>query len=139
MPKPENILGQGFHTHPERINKEGRPPKIYTVLKRSGYSKDDIRIAYHELSFLNEGELDKIIADDKAIVLLKVIAQAYKKGAVKGDYRYIKDIIEQVIGQPKQQQEIKQQIEIRSVQVQVITSGVPIANKESDVQNDRPL
>jgi len=25
MPKPENILGQGFHTDPSRINKNGRP------------------------------------------------------------------------------------------------------------------
>jgi len=25
MPNPENLIGQGFHTNPERINRNGRP------------------------------------------------------------------------------------------------------------------
>lgn len=35
MPNPENLEGQGFHTNPERINKEGRPKgkTITTILK----------------------------------------------------------------------------------------------------------
>ena len=36
MPKPENLIGQGFDKHPERINKKGRPPvqSLKAILKK---------------------------------------------------------------------------------------------------------
>lgn len=36
MPNPENIIGQGFHTDPNRINREGRPKgtkNLSTILR----------------------------------------------------------------------------------------------------------
>jgi hypothetical protein len=37
MGNPKAIEGQGFHTNPERINKEGRPRKYVSLLKEQGY------------------------------------------------------------------------------------------------------
>ena len=83
-------------------NPDGRPSKIYTVLKKSGYSKDDIRTAYNEIAWQDVDELQKVFKDPKSPAIIKVIAHAFKRAIEKGDYRYVNEIIQQVIGQPKQ-------------------------------------
>lgn len=91
-----------FSTNPERINRLGRRPKIYTVLKQSGYSKDDIRTAFFEISWMNVAELKKKFENPKSPAIIKVIANCFNKAIMKGDYRYIAEIIQQTIGAPKQ-------------------------------------
>lgn len=111
----QNIAQEGFAFHPERINKKGRPPKIFKVLKRSGYSKNDIRTAFHEIGWTDVSQLQKLFEDPKAPAIVKVIANAYKKAIQKGDYRYVRKIIEQVLGKPKESVEQKRTVETFNV------------------------
>src|SRR3990172_7396313 len=83
-------------------NPNGRPSKIYTVLKESGYSKDDIRNAFNEVSWNDIDELTRLFNDKKTPAIIRVICHAFKKAIERGDYRYVKEIIEQVIGKPKE-------------------------------------
>lgn len=101
MPNPENILGQGFHTNPERINRKGPPKRIYTILKESGYTKSDIRDAFEEIGWQTMDELKDILEDPSKPSILKIIAKAFIRGADKGDFRYVSEIIQQAIGKPK--------------------------------------
>ena len=107
MPNPQNIAGQGFHTHPERINRLGPPKRIYTILKESGYTKSDIKDAFEEIGWQNIESLNKILEDPDKPAILKVIAKAFIKGAEKGDFRYVSEILNHVIGKPKEQTENK--------------------------------
>lgn len=107
MPNPQNILGQGFHTNPERINKDGRPRKIYTVLKESGYTKDDIRDAFAEIGWQNEADIDEILNDESKPMILRLIAKAFKRGTEKGDFRYVSEILQHVVGKPTEKTENK--------------------------------
>lgn len=88
-------------------NPNGRPKKIYTVLKESGFSRDDIRTAMQEAGWQTTDELQAIIDDDTKPSILKIIARAFIKGAEKGDYRYISEIMQQAIGKPTEQTENK--------------------------------
>lgn len=88
-------------------NPNGRPKRIYTVLKDSGYSKEDIRDAFEEIGWQTLDDLKEILDDESKPVILKVIAKAFIKGAEKGDFRYVSEILMHVVGKPKEQSENK--------------------------------
>ena len=86
----------------ESGNPAGRPKRIYTVLKESGYTKDDIRDAFEEIGWQTIDDLEAIAADPGKPAILKVIAQAFISGAKKGDFRYVSEILQHVMGKPKE-------------------------------------
>lgn len=88
-------------------NPNGRPKRIYTVLKESGYTKEDIRDAFEEIGWQNLTDLHEILKDETKPAILKVIANAFIKGAEKGDFRYVSEILQHVMGKPKETIETK--------------------------------
>jgi len=93
----------GLNKNPQNINKEGRPKKIYTVIKEMGYSADDIRTAFGELAFYSLDELKNIIADESKPVIARIVANQFKTALVNSDWNRIKEILEHVIGKAKQE------------------------------------
>ncbi len=90
----------------ESGNPNGRPKKIYNLLKQSGYSKDDIRDAFEEIGWQNTDDLKAVLEDETKPVILKVIAKAFLRGAEKGDFRYVSEILTHAIGKPKEQVDV---------------------------------
>jgi len=86
----------------ETLNPNGRPKRIYTVLKQSGFSKDDVRDAFEEIGWQSIDELKEIENDPTKPAILKVIAKAFIRGAEKGDFRYVSEILQHVVGKPKE-------------------------------------
>jgi hypothetical protein len=80
----------------------GRKKKIYTILKEKGYSKEDVHACFGELAFYTLAELREVAKDETKPVIMVVLAMAFKNAAQKGDYRQIKEIMEQSIGRPNQ-------------------------------------
>ena len=91
----------------ETLNPNGRPKKIYTVLKESGYTKDDIRDAFAEIGWQNEADIDEILNDESKPMILRLIAKAFKRGTDKGDFRYVSEILQHVVGKPTEKTENK--------------------------------
>ncbi|MEI7668869.1 MAG: DUF5681 domain-containing protein [Pseudomonadota bacterium] len=115
-------------------NPNGRPKKIYTVLKESGYTRDDVRNAFNEIAWADVNELQRLFKDEKSPAIIKVIAHAYKRAIEKGDYRYVAEIINQSIGKPKETSEVNLAATITKVTPQIIDTGIKIANSESEVE-----
>ena len=111
MPNPENVVGKGFEAHPERINRNGRPRKIYSVLKETGYTRDDVREAFNEISWASVDDLKRYFENPNAPAIVRVIAHAFKRAIEKGDYRYVREILEQSIGKPKETVDLSLHIE----------------------------
>jgi hypothetical protein len=133
MPNPENV--RPYQMKPgETLNPNGRPRKIYTILKESGYTKDDVRTAFNEIAWADIDGLQKIFKDPKSPAIIKVIAHAYKRAIEKGDYRYVSEIIQQSIGKPKETSEVSMTAQITSVTPQVINSPIELASDESNIQ-----
>lgn len=88
-------------------NPNGRPKRIYTILKESGYTKDDISTAFAEIGWQTLEDAEAIVADPTKPLILKTVAMAFIKGATKGDFRYVSEILQHVIGKPKEQSENK--------------------------------
>ena len=115
-------------------NPNGRPKKIYTVLKESGYTRDDVRNAFNEIAWADVNELQRLFKDEKSPAIIKVIAHAYKRAIEKGDYRYVAEIINQSIGKPKETSEVNLAATITQVTPNVISTGAKIATSESEVE-----
>ncbi len=92
----------GFSQMPENISKSGRPKKIYTILSEQGYSKDDIRTAFGELGWYTFKELQTVHSNKKTPLIVRIIANQFILAFEKGDYSKVKEILENVIGKPRQ-------------------------------------
>ena len=86
-------------------NPNGRPRKIYTILKETGYGADDIKTAFKDLAFYTMPELKALYDDEKNPAIVRIVANQLFKALSGGDWNKIKEIIEHTIGKPSQPME----------------------------------
>lgn len=115
MGNPKAIEGQGFHTNPERINREGRPRKYVSLLKEQGYKLSEINDSIQALMSMDEEELKSVSTNDKATVLEKTIAKAILKSMSNGSLYSLDTLLTRVYGKPKEQMDIKSDNKIEVV------------------------
>ena len=97
MPNPENLKGQGFHTDPSRINKEGRPKgsrSLSTILRE---------MLDEEIEVVIDGVKQKKTFAD-------TIVRKLLKKANDGDVRAIIETFDRTEGKAKQEIEQKMMI-----------------------------
>lgn len=83
-------------------NPKGRPKKIYTILKKTGYNKDDIKTAFGELGWYGIDEI-KEASENKALpMIVRIVAKSFIKAYDDCDYNKIREIMQHTIGMPKQ-------------------------------------
>ena len=102
MPKPENLIGQGFHTHPERINRKGRPKKYVTKLKAQGYKLSEINDTIYVMLSMNLDQVKKVLMDENTTILEKTIANAMVKSLKKGSLYSVETLLTRAFGKPKE-------------------------------------
>lgn len=94
--------GDGFDTHPERINREGRPRKYVSLLKESGYKLSEINDTIQAMMAMDLDELKSVWDNPKATVLEKTIANAMRKSLEKGSLYSLDTLLTRVYGKPKE-------------------------------------
>jgi len=98
--------GDGFDTHPERINREGRPKKYVSLLKEQGYKLSEINDSIQAMMAMDLEELKQVWDNPKATVLEKTIANAMRKSLEKGSLYSLETLLTRVYGKPKEQMDI---------------------------------
>jgi hypothetical protein len=79
-------------------------------------------------------ELKTVWDNPKATILEKTIAAAMRKSLEKGSLYSLETLLTRVYGKPKETVDTNNKTEFTGkIQVEVITSGVPLANRETDV------
>lgn len=86
--------------------KGGRKKKIYTILKEKGYGKDDVVTVFAEMLYYSIDELKEVAQDKTKPIIMGIVATALRDAYISGDYKKVKDIIEQVIGRALQRTEL---------------------------------
>ena len=82
--------------------KGGRRPKIYNILKDKGYSKEDVRACFGELSFYTKSELNEVLQNKELPIIQQIVANQFLEALKGGDWGKIKEILEHSIGKPTQ-------------------------------------
>lgn len=106
MANPDSIAGQGFHTNPERINRQGRPRKYISLLKEQGYKSSEITDTLMALLSMDTEELEQVKDNPKATALEVAVAGAILTSIKKGSLFNIETIITRAMGKPKEQVDV---------------------------------
>jgi len=93
----------GFNTNPQNINKNGRPPRDWTV------------------SGLIEEAMEE--ADETGVPAKKIIYQKLVALAKRGDMLAVKEINQRLDGMPKQTNEVNGQLDIKTLTVKFIENA----------------
>jgi hypothetical protein len=103
---PQNIVGQGFHTNPERINKKGRPPKLTTdwlnQMRNEGYTgvaPSQVSDIISILMQLPESVIKKTLQDDAVPYHVRLVIKHMNGN--KG-WEVIREMWDRTAGKPKQ-------------------------------------
>ena len=115
-------------------NPNGRPRKYVSLLKEQGYKVSEINDTIQAMMAMDIEELKSVWDNPKATVLEKTIAAAMRKSLEKGSLYSLETLLTRVYGKPKETVDTTNKTELTGkIQVEVITSGVPLANRETDV------
>lgn len=115
MANPKSIAGQGFHTNPERINKEGRPRKYVSLLKEQGYKLSEINDGIQVLMSMTPNELKEVEKNPNATALELTVAKAILKSMSNGSLYSMDTLMNRVYGKPKEQVDIQSDNKIEIV------------------------
>jgi len=100
--------------------KNGRKKKIYNILKKKGYGKDDIIAAFKELMFYKEVKLEELRDDESKPILVRIVAANIIDSFEDSDISSLKFILDHVLGTPKQ-----------TIESDVTTNGKDLAVQEA--------
>jgi poly-beta-hydroxyalkanoate depolymerase len=115
-------------------NPNGRPRKYVSLLKEQGYKLAEINDTIQAMMSMDLEELKTVWDNPRATVLEKTIAAAMRKSLEKGSLYSLETLLTRVYGKPKETVDTTNKTELTGkIQVEVITSGVPLANRETDV------
>ena len=115
-------------------NPNGRPRKYVSLLKEQGYKVSEINDTIQAMMAMDIEELKSVWDNPKGTILEKTIAAAMRKSLEKGSLYSLETLLTRVYGKPKETVDTTNKTELTGkIQVEVITSGVPLANRETDV------
>jgi hypothetical protein len=115
-------------------NPNGRPRKYVSLLKEQGYKVSEINDTIQAMMAMEFEELKSVWDNPKATILEKTIAAAMRKSLERGSLYSLETLLTRVYGKPKETVDTNNKTELTGkIQVEVITSGVPLANRETDV------
>jgi len=115
-------------------NPNGRPRKYVSLLKEQGYKVSEINDTIQAMMSMDLEELKSVWDNPRATILEKTIASAMRKSLEKGSLYSLETLLNRVFGKPKETVDTTNKTELTGkIQVEVITSGVPLANRETDV------
>lgn len=115
-------------------NPNGRPRKYVSLLKEQGYKVSEINDTIQAMMSMDLEELKSVWDNPNATILEKTIAAAMRKSLEKGSLYSLETLLTRVYGKPKETVDTNNKTELTGkIQVEVITSGVPLANRETDV------
>jgi len=115
-------------------NPSGRPKKYATILKDNGYKLSEINDTIQAMMAMDLDELKEIYDDQSATILEKTLANAMRTSLKKGSLYSIETLLSRVYGKPKEQIDTNNKTELQGrIQVEITSSTIPLANRETDV------
>lgn len=115
-------------------NPEGRPKKIYTIIKEMGYSADDMKSVFRELAWYTVFELKEVFKDENKPAIVRIVSNQLWLALKNGDMGKVKEILEYTLGKPSQFLDVKTDAPVSMPVINVYNSKIPLASKEDEVK-----
>lgn len=129
--------GDGFDTHPERINRNGRPRKYVSLLKEQGYKLSEINDTIQVMISMDLDELKAVWDNPKATILEKTVANAMRKSLEKGSLYSLETLLTRVYGKPRETIDTNNKTEFSGkIQIELKGTDIPLAKREIDVSSN---
>lgn len=101
-------------------NPKGRPRKILTLVKESGFTKDDAKHVMKEMGWKTRKQLEAIVKDPKQPAICHLIARAFIKAINTADYKTVTEIMAHVVGQPDKTVNVQHSGDVQVRQTMII-------------------
>lgn len=98
----KGLIGNTFRDKPERINRKGRPTKIYSQMAELGYSRSQVNDTFMTMFALSLKELRLIrnSISEKYTAVEKTVASVILKAFKNGEIRDMETLMARVFGGP---------------------------------------
>tara|TARA_R110000772_G_scaffold192981_1_gene303875 strand:+ start:1055 stop:1471 length:417 start_codon:yes stop_codon:yes gene_type:complete len=125
-----NANTNGFDKNKQNINRDGRPVSIRNQIKELLENEGNLTIQTNQIIKTNEDGSVVVKVPTQTQIALKLQGWAMSK---KGhdSLKAIQMIMEQIDGKPLQ--EVHQETTYKSLDINIIDTGVPFANNEKDI------
>mgnify|MGYP003652141045 CR=1 FL=1 len=125
-----NANTNGFDKNKQNINRDGRPVSIRNQIKELLENEGNLTIQTNQIIKTNEDGSVVVKVPTQTQIALKLQGWAMSK---KGNdsLKAIQMIMEQIDGKPLQ--EVHQETTYKSLDINIIDTGVPFANNEKDI------
>ena len=125
-----NANTNGFDKNKQNINRDGRPVSIRNQIKELLENEGNLTIQTNQIIKTNKDGSVVVKVPTQTQIALKLQGWAMSK---KGNdsLKAIQMIMEQIDGKPLQ--EVHQETTYKSLDINIIDTGVPFANNEKDI------
>ena len=86
----------------ETMNRRGRPRKLISKLKETGYAVSEVNDCIKVLLSMTEAELAEVYGNPEATALEKTIAGAMQKSIEQGSLHALDSLLTRAYGKPKE-------------------------------------
>jgi hypothetical protein len=87
-------------------NPNGAPKKIYTIIREMGYSANDLKTSFAELTWYSIKELETVKDDPDKPAIVRIVANQLLIALKSGDMNKVREILEYTLGKPKQETDV---------------------------------
>jgi hypothetical protein len=115
-------------------NPDGRPKKIYTIIKEMGYSADDMKSVFKELCWYTVNELKELFKDENKPAIVRIVSNQLWLSLSKGDMGKAREILEYTLGKPTQSSELEIKGNTPLPIINVYNSQIPLSSNEDEVK-----
>jgi hypothetical protein len=143
MPSGEHLKGKsphGFGSHPENINRNGRPKALRNVIKDLFIEEFNVQLSSSQANemimamlCMTERQISELGERDDVPFWLKMISKKMERDLSRGSIHLMEVLIDRVYGKPKETIDSTISMPKAEIHVATISSPIDLSNSEDAI------
>jgi hypothetical protein len=143
MPSGEHLKGKsphGFGSHPENINRNGRPKALRNVIKDLFIQEFNVQLSSSQANemimamlCMTERQISELGERDDVPFWLKMISKKMERDLSRGSIHLMEVLFDRVYGKPKETIDTTVSLPKAEIHVATISSPIDLSNSEDAI------
>jgi hypothetical protein len=143
MPSGEHLKGKsphGFGSHPENINRNGRPKALRNVIKDLFIEEFNVQLSSSQANemimamlCMTERQISELGERDDVPFWLKMISKKMERDLSRGSIHLMEVLFDRVYGKPKETIDTTVSLPKAEIHVATISSPIDLSNSEDAI------